>query len=317
VGLVESTEAGRELRFSGVIRAARRGSLAFTMGGRLASRPVAVGDRVPKGQELARLDDLELINGVGSAAARRAELAEGLAQARRDAARADRLLLAKAATREELERATSRVQSLEASLSSSEATLSEARRRLREVRLVAPFAGRVTEVLLQPGEHAVAGAAIVVLAGDGELEVEVEVPETLISKIDSGTEVAVGVPALGLRTEGKIQSLGLTALGPGRLFPLVASFEAPGAVAGMSAELHIRLQNDAALTLAVEAVVDPGGRQPAVFKVVDDVVRRVPVQIGALLDGKVVVDGALSAGDSVVVGGQRGLLDGERVEVLR
>ncbi len=316
VAAVESAATSRDVRLTGITRAARRGRLAFTLGGRLAARPVEVGDRVQKGQELARLDSRELANAERSAEAAHAELEERLAQARRDQDRASRLLAAKAATQEEVEQASSTVETLESSLASSQASLAEARRRVGEARLVAPFSGVVTEVLLEPGEHTVAGRDILILAGDGELEVEVEVPETLVPLLSRGAEVWVEMPAMGRGAEGRIQSLGLTSLGPGRLFPVVASVEVEGAVAGMTAEVVVRLENAAAITLPVEAVVDPGGRRPVVFRVRDGVVERVEVRVGALLDERIVVDGALAPGESVVVGGQRGLLDGERVEVL-
>ena len=46
-------------------------------------------------------------------------------------------------------------------------------------------------------------------------------------------------------------------------------------------------------------------------------VEKLAVEVGTLLGDHVIVRGELEVGDLVVVGGQRGLLDGESVEVLR
>ena len=104
VAEVTDAESRREMRFSGVTRAARRARLSFSLGGRITARPVEVGDRVAEGAILARLDDLELRNAVAAARGSLAELQARRAQAERDLERAERLLEAKAATSEEVEK---------------------------------------------------------------------------------------------------------------------------------------------------------------------------------------------------------------------
>jgi hypothetical protein len=72
-------------------------------------------------------------------------------------------------------------------------------------------------------------------------------------------------------------------------------------------------------------VINPGGRSPAVFRLDDGHVTKVRIEVGSLLSDAsgssgdrvtvTPVEGStLQAGDTVVVGGQRGLLDGEAVE---
>ncbi len=334
VALVESARDARELRFSGTIRAARRARLAFTTHGRLVARPVEIGDQVRRGQLLAQLTELEPRNALVSARAALAELSARRAQSTRDHARAEQLAAAKAATGEELERAAAAVDALEAAEEAAGARLLEAQRRLDETSLQAPFDGTVTEVHFEPGEYARAGTPVVTLSGDGELEVEVEVPESVIAHVVRGDQVELRLGFLGTsparpvadqdRLVGRIKSAGRTVAGPGRLFPVVAALPAgTGATAGATAELVLRLSRDQALALPVEAVVNPGGRRPSVFRVTDGSeprVEKVEVEVGTLLGdaggvARVIVRGALAAGDRIVTGGQRGLLDGEQVEI--
>ncbi|MEM9595667.1 MAG: efflux RND transporter periplasmic adaptor subunit [Acidobacteriota bacterium] len=321
---VEAATDVRELRFSGVTQAADRARLAFSVGGRLTSRPVDVGDRVSAGQVLAKLDARELDNAVATARGALEELTARLAQAERDLARAEQLASAKAATSEEVEKARSDLDALRASRRSATARVRETERLRGEASLVAPYAGTVTEVHYETGEYATPGRPVVVLSGDGDLELEVQVPETVVPRIRVGDGAQVRVPYLGESVDATIESVGRTAAGPGSLFPVTAALPASAElVAGATAELVISLSSDAALAVPVEAVINPGGRRPALFRLSDRapgggaVAQKIFVEVGTLLGDHVVVRSeALAVGDVVVVGGQRGLLDGEEVEIV-
>ncbi len=332
VAAVEEVRQTREARFPAVTRAASRARLGFTIGGRVTARPVEVGDRVEAGEVLARLDSSEPTNAVLSARGAVAELAARRAQTERDRDRARQLFEAKATTREEVEKTSAAVEALRAAEETAAARLQEAERLLAETELRAPFAGTVTEVLLEPGEHAAAGRTVVVLSGDGGIEVEVEVPESVLASVAVGDEVTVRLPVLGIdAVAGSIESVGRATAGRGRLFPVVARLEPhPSVMAGMTAELAVRIRSAAgALALPVEAIINPGGRRPSVFRLVEDEggnairVEKLRVEVEDLLGESVVVrpvsgddtGSFLRPGDRVVVAGQHSLLDGELVEV--
>lgn len=315
VATVEIATTTRELRFSGITRAAQRARLGFLASGRIVARPVEVGDQVRRGQELARLDDLELRNARDTAAATAAELAARRAQTERDLARVRQLAEAKAATHEELEQATATLDALKAGEEAAVVRRRETERRLTETRLLAPFDATVTDILREIDEHAAAGEPIMVLSGAGGVELEVEVPESVILALAPGAPARVRVPGLGLEIEGRITSAARAASGPGRLFPVVVALDDDdGLVSGLAAELVLELPAEGLLSLPVEAVLNPGGKRPAVLQVAAGTVRKVAVEVGSLVGERVTVSGALRAGDLVIVGGQRGLLDGEAVD---
>lgn len=319
---VESAVEHRQLRFSGVTRAVRRARLSFSTGGRLIDRPAVAGLVVKKGEVLARLDQRKLSNGVARAKGSLAELAARRAQSERDLERAQQLAAAKAATDEEVERSRAGVEALMAAEEAAEAQLRETERQLGETVLRAPFAGTITETLYEPGEFAEVGRPVVVLSGDGEIELSVEVPESVMPHVQVGQEVLLDLPVIGRQVPGTIKSVARTALGSGRLFPILVDIPmTPGLAAGSTAELILELSTDNALTVPVEAVVNPGGYQPSIFRLVSNAaamqVEKVEIEVGSLLGDRVTVSGALQVGDRVVVGGQRGLLDGETVEILR
>jgi RND family efflux transporter MFP subunit len=321
VAAVENASDPRELRFSGVTRAAQRARLSFSLGARLAGRPVEVGDQVKRGQVLARLDDSEVKNGLATARATLAEAQARRGQLERDVERVEKLHAAKAATAEELEKTRTGLESLVAASDAAGARVREVERLVGETSLRAPYDGTITEVLAEPGEFVGPGRPILILSGEGDTEVQLEVPESLLGQLQPGAPVPVKVSMLGGRSvTGQIRSLGRSAAGPGQLFPVVVSLDpAAGVPAGATAELAFRVGDSATLSVPVGAVVDPGGRRPAVFRIEKgtsgEVVRKVQVELGSLVGGRVTVRGSLAAGDRVVVGGQRGLLDGDGVEV--
>lgn len=317
VATVETASDPRQLRFSGITRAAQRAKLSFSLGARLKSREVEVGDVVKRGQILARLDDNEVKNGLATARAGLAEAQARRGQMGRDVERVEKLAAAKAATPEELEKTRTGLESLTAGEEVAASRLREVERLQSETVIRAPYDGTVTEVLAEPGEFVGPGKVILTLSGEGDTEVQVEVPEGLLPQLRPGAEVPVRVAMVGeAPVAGTIRSLGRSAAGPGQLFPVVVALDPAAKVPpGATAELGFRIGEEAALSVPVGAVVDPGGRRPAVFKIEGGAVRRVAVEIGSLLGGRVTVTGALQAGDRVVVGGQRGLLDGDAVEV--
>jgi len=314
---VEARAAKREVRFSGVTRAARRALLAFPQAARLVSRPVEVGDHVARGAALATLDQRGFENAADGAAAALAQAAARLAQAERDLARVERLASLKAATAEELEHVQAASEAARAAHAAAEAQMAEANRAKGEATLHAPFAGTVTAVFLQPGEMAGAGAPVVELSGDGAVELRVEVPESVVGRLAERQPVEAELPfAEHVRVSGRIRSIARAAIGPGRLFPLVVTLEkAPQLRAGMTAELALEVATDSGLTVPLGAVLNPGSSRPAVFIVREGRARRVPVRVGDLSGERIVVSGKLAEGDVVIVAGHTRLADGDPVEV--
>lgn len=315
---VTASHAGEELRFAGTVRPVQRARLSFTMGGRLVARPVEVGERVLPGTVVARLETDGPSHAVAAAEAAHAEAAARAEQAARERERVEGLVAARAATPEELERTRAAAESAAAAAGRAAAELREARRRLDETELVAPWAATVTRVDAEPGEYLAAGTPVLSLSGSGPREVEVRVPESLLADLATGREATVALPFEGSVLSGRVSSVGRAAEGAGRLFPVLVSLP-PGSevAAGATAEVVLRRTARGALSVPLAAVLNPGGDRPAVFAVRDGRAVRVPVAVAALEGARVAVRGDLAAGDPVVVAGHSGLIDGDAVEVER
>jgi RND family efflux transporter MFP subunit len=306
------------VRLAGTTRAARRAELGFTLAARLAQRPVEIGDRVSTGQLLAAIDDREVQLAARAAEAAVAELEIRTAQARRDLDRVQRLVDARAATTEELERTEASTAALEAALTAAEARLAETGRLVDESELRAPFDGTITAVEIEPGEWVKPGTTVVELAGEGVVEVRVEAPETVYHRIAVGQSVVVELPFVDVTTTGRITKVAAAASGPGELFPVEITVDDSGAIAaGLTADVVLELASEPELTVPLKAVINPGSSTPSVFRISNGVAEEIAVDLGRVRGDRIAVEARLAPDDLVAVTGHTSLRTGDRVEVRR
>ena len=315
---VQTRDLSRHLRFSGVLRAADRATLAFTVTGRIQKRHVEIGDNVSKNQLLAELDSSGFVNSVATAGSRLSMLETQRAQKQRELKRVRRLVDLKAATEEELEKLAMESDSLDAAISGAQTRAREAERQYRETRLRAPFDGVVTAVYMQSGEYSPSGQPVLAISGKDKMELEVEVSESVLIGLSVGDKAAIELPLAGRRrVAGTVRSVGRSAPGPGRLFPIVISVIGQSLIPGQTAELMLELASPEQMTVPVNAVFNPGGSTPLVFRIREGRAQKVSVRVGRLTGEHVTVTGDLVRGDRVVTGGFFGLIVGETVAVLQ
>lgn len=315
---VETSQSRDTARFSGVTRAKNRAVLSFTIPARLMKRTVDAGSNVRKGQILAQLDDREFRNSVKLALARVAELEARWKQAGRDRRRFEALAESDVISVSDLEKTATREAALAASLKAASARLKEARRLLGETVLKAPFSGTVTGLHLQPGEWAVPGQPVIELTGSGDIELLVEVPETIVGRLAADQVVQIELPfSRGRRVQGRIDAVAKVALSGGRLFPVkVDLVPEPEVKAGLTAQLIVDLSTEGVLTVPLASVVNPGGSRPYIFIYRQGRVVRRPVTVEGIIADRIIVRGEIAEGDRVVTSGQSRLAHGDPVEVM-
>lgn len=311
------TKSTQSRTFAGILRPTQSAMLSFTTSGRVLERAVNVGDRVTPGQVVARLDQRGYENAQATAQATLLDLETQRDQMARDLDRVQRLMQANAATDEERERLRARLNSLNAACRAAKSRLDEATRVLEETILKAPFAGIVSEVAVEAGEFASPGRAVVYLSGSNALELEIEVPESIISRLQMGREVEIRFPLANREhASGRITSIGFASRGKGQLFPIIIDLPAgEGLIPGMTAELNLKVDTEAMTAVPLSAIIDPSSGRPAIFCVREGVVEKVLVKLGNLVGESVTIEGAINPGEWVVTGGQASLFVGDKVEV--
>lgn len=316
---VQAAQSGpieRDHVLRGVTRARDRALIAFTQGGRMDERPVDQGQHVEQGELLAALDRAPLNNAASAARAQVRELEARSSQVQRDQTRTANLLEAGAVSRRQFEEANTGADAVGASTARAKVASREASRQLKESRLYAPFSGTVTEISAEAGEVVSPGSPVMVLVGDGGVEVEVEAPERLAARLSPGDAVEVDLTASEHTVTGRVKHVADGAAFPGRLFSVVVTLDPDEAVRpGMAAAVRFTTTQPDQVTVPLAAIFDPSGSAPRVFVVRDGIVHRREVQLGGTVGDRVVVVDGIEGGDEIVTAGQARLLDGDAVEV--
>ena len=86
--------------------------------------------------------------------------------------------------------------------------LATAQKQAAMASLRAPFAGTVDELFLKAGEYAAPGMAVARLVSSGGLRLELDVPETYISRLKVGQKIALNFNSIGLQTSSSISQVG-------------------------------------------------------------------------------------------------------------
>lgn len=219
--------------------------LAPRVGGRLASRAVDEGDKVRKGQLLARLDDADLS---GSVDEQQARAAYARSQHARTAALAARGFVAAG----EAERTR-------AELMAAEAALRRVRAQRDYMALVAPADGTIIRRDGEVGQYISPGQAVFVLACCAPLRVTAEIDEEDINRVHRGQAVLLKADALpGQVFDGTVSEVTPKGDPVARSYRVRIALPSPGALqTGMTVDANLVVErHDNALLLPATAVRD-------------------------------------------------------------
>ncbi|HEX9577117.1 MAG TPA: efflux RND transporter periplasmic adaptor subunit [Myxococcales bacterium] len=283
--------------------------------GRLGEVLVAEGDRVQKGQLLARLDVTPLRDAVSQAEAQFAQARAQEANARARLLRAEKALQAGVAAAQEVEDDRLALSTAQAAVRSAQAALSTARNQLGRSELRAPFAGVVAHVFVAPGEPVDANKAVVEVARTEELEVRAPVAPAVAATLKPGQRAELRVDGLPGRTfPARVVAVAPT-IDPASGSALVRlRVDNAGGALRLGAFAHARIETDLRHdVLRVPRAALLGGEQPAVEVVESGKAKRKPVQVGAQDENFAEIVSGLAEGDTVIVQGAYALPDGTPV----
>lgn len=299
------------IRTTGLVASQEEARLGFKTGGVIAGMLVDAGDRVQRGQVLARLDDTELAAALRQATAQHDK-------AVRDLQRAETLfrqgVLAEQA-----------VQDARTQLAMTEAAQASARFNRQQAVIVAPGPGIVLQRLADAREVAAPGAPVLVVSRDDlGWTLKAGLGEQAAIRVRKGDAAEIVLSAYPDRTlASRVQDIagaidrqtGTTTI----TMPLTPAPDMP-LRAGMIGEAWLRTArpSDGELVLPLGAVLEANGRQAHVFVLTpEQVVGRRQVTLGDLREDRVVIRDGLRAGERVVSEGAAWLNAGDPVRVLR
>ena len=286
-------------------------------GQRIASLLVNVGDRVKKGQVLARFADDFLAAELAQAEAALEEAAAREAQARANADRAATLRDSGALSPQEQDQYSVGARGAAAQVKSARARRDAAALLLRKANVVAPDAGVISARNAAMGAVVPAGTELFRLIRQERLEWRAEVAEAELSRVKRGGRAQLRT-AQGVELTGTIRSVSPKV--DARSRTALAYIDLPNAAtktaAGTFATGRLLLGENAALTLPQAAVVMRDGFGYVYLLGQGDRVRRVRVTTGRRLGDRIEITGGLAAGARVANDGAGFLNDGDKVRVV-
>lgn len=292
--------AERVVTYTGTVRPRHEVAMGFRVAGKIVSRGVEVGDRVTRGQELARLDDADATLQAELAAAEdeaaRVDHRRALAEVGRSRALFAEGHIAQAA----LDRAVSAEAEASARLDRAARSLTLARNGLAYTRLVADADGIVTATPAEVGQVVAAGTPVVGVAQGGSVDVVFALPETDRALLAEGR-----AQATLWGDEGSAHPLILRDIAPdvdptGRTYRVRMALEAPEADFGRTVTVTVTVGAGAPVAPVPLAAVLDDGQGPGVWRLRGERVERVAVEVVSVTGSVASIRGALAAGDAIV-----------------
>ncbi|MGF1727021.1 efflux RND transporter periplasmic adaptor subunit [Photobacterium nomapromontoriensis] len=308
---VISTRANDDLNFNGVVRAAERAELAFRVGGRITDILVKEGDEVKQGKLLAKLDPRDAQTALESAAL---ELENSQAEYTRGKAIYDK---SQAIAKSDLDTLSTRY-------NLAKNRLADAKRQLEYTEIKAPFDGIIGRKLVDNHVQIQANTPVFTLHNLGDLEVVINIPDTVMLSGIHGTNAQAEISAipgevfpLALRTYATQADpitqtyavvLGFNDLNGFRVLPGMAVKVVP-IVPSANATAVL-----SSITVPLTAVVpDNQGKQFVwVINSANKVEKRY-VQVGALSKNRIVVKDNLKPGERIAIAGVSSMKEGMEV----
>lgn len=328
--LSSPAQASAVLTASGYVVARRKAAVASKGTGRLVFLGVEEGDKVKKGEVIARLEDADVIAAQNRARQELRVVQADLDEAKQNLERMRVLSQQDFVARAEYDVAEAKYKRVVATIEAAKFAVREAEVAVENTRIVAPFDGTVLKKNADVGEivaplagAASSKAAVVTIADMASLEVEADVSEANITRVVAQQSCEITLDAYPQqRYPGYVTKIVPTADRAKatvlvkirfreydrKVLPEMSakiSFLAPGPKTDATAATPL-------LMVPAAAVANRAERQ-VVFQVKEDRAVAVPVTIGRKLGGLVEITSGLNDGDKVIGNVDDQLKDGTKV----
>ena len=309
----------QQISTNGAIAAWEEVVISPEVGGlRIAAMNVNVGDRVAKGQLLARLADETVRADLAKQEALLVQAEANAMQAQANLKRARTVDVAGAVSAKKMDEYQATDASAKANLASVQADVQSARLKLNQTRITASDEGMIAARSGVVGSVGTIGGELYRMIRQGRFEWRAELDAQQLALVRIGQTARVQLPT-GVRVEGKIRLISpsiSTTTGRGIVYVSLPVHLPNGTAvrSGVFANGTIELQQTPAITIPETAVVLRDGRS-YVYWVRDGKASSRAVVTGRRQDNQVEIVSGLAAKEPVVAKGGAFLSEGARVSV--
>ena len=304
---------------SGTLVAERTAQIRAEVPGSVVQVFVDPGARVERGTSLAKIDDRAINDAYLSARSGLTAAQTAADIAKRELERAEKLVGVGAIADRDVENARRGDLAARTMHDDAKARLAAAQKQLDASNVLAPYAGVVSERMVNPGDVVAPGSPLFSVVDPATMRLEAAVPAEQLSQVRVGAAVRFSVTGYPGRTvEGRISSVNPSADPQTRQVRLFVRIPNAGnqLVAGLFAEGRVASESRETLTVP-EAAVDVRGLTPTVLRLKGGRTEKVEVVLGARDEAneRVEVTSGLVAGDTLLVGPALGITPGTPLKV--
>lgn len=271
---------------------------------------VKEGERVTKGQRLAKIDD-------GGLSSQLAQSESQLALAKTTYERQERLWN---------QNIGSEIQYLEAktNFEAMQNSVNQLRTQLSKTVIKAPFTGTIDKVIADEGQVVSTGQSqLFRLVNLTEMYVTAEVPETYLGKINKGTEVLIELSSIGKEFEGSIEQVSDFINPNNRSFQVRVSVPNEQGLIKPNLIATVKLNDytsENAIVIPLNILQENAEGNSVAFTVKKEsdttgTAARNIVKTGLSYDNKIEVLEGLKAGQTIIVEGARSTREGQEVKI--
>ncbi|MFZ1704753.1 MAG: efflux RND transporter periplasmic adaptor subunit, partial [Saprospiraceae bacterium] len=298
----------RYIDLQGVVTSEDLVNAASDIGGRILQLSVVEGQRVQKGQLIARTD-------VEAIRTQKDELKKALDLAVDVFERQKRLWDQNIGSEIQFLQSKNNKERLEKNMLTMDAEL-------RKSNVYAPISGVVDVVFLKQGEVAGPGVPIVQILNTSKVKVVSDVPETYLGKVKVGNKVDVHFPTLDKHINKPVSMLGRIIDASNRTFKMEIKMDNPTGDLKPNLLSVIRISdyvlNDA-IVVPLELIQQEVSGQKYVYiaENLDGkwVVKKAKITTGESTEGNTVVSSGLKPGDKIISKGARSLTENQMISI--
>lgn len=319
---VESGEIFQSITVPGRLVSKQRINVSAARSGRLIEVLVKEGDRVAKGQVLAKLDDRELLSRLRRAEANLKSAREGIALAERNLKRLRKANASGAVARRFVEDAEVDLRTARTNAGISVEEVRSATLEFDNQKVTAAFAGTVTSRFAEIGQWVGPAETLFTLVDETQREIEVRVDSADSVAIDVGQVVAVSSDAFpGLEWKESVVRLGTATDNKSNANSVKVYIslgnDAPTLRIGQQVDADIRTAwNPNTLKIPFEALISRDG-QTMVAVLADGRVRMKTVETGIEDFAMAEIKQGLNEGEMVILSKGTVLHNGDKVHPMR
>ncbi|MDZ7374113.1 MAG: efflux RND transporter periplasmic adaptor subunit [candidate division KSB1 bacterium] len=321
---VATKSISHTLRHTGQVEAWRVMNITPEVSGRVAEIYVHEGDRVRKGQILAKLDTRPRELQLEQARAALAVAKANLENARKEFERIEQLYKEGTITQQQYEKVQLALQAAEAQYQQAEANLHLAEYQLEVSIMTAPFDGVITGKWYEVGDVVNPmmgltgrGSGVLTLADPSKVKVTVDLPSSEVGLVRKGQKAYIEVTYVpGKRFPGQVAWVNPGADPVSKTFSAQVICDNPDweVRPGTFADVFIVVdERDDALVVPASAVVNDS----IVFVVRDSVAVERRVRVGLRNDREAEILSGLEPDELVVIEGNFGLTDGAPIRIVQ